>query len=137
MDDAPEIPEDWVVADGGRYRLRVPPELTDLGTTMEGEILVSSPAGESVSAYLVEPGVTGFGEIQINGYRLDIPGAERTAIRRDDYSATGEPSLFIAWAEVALADGWYLDLDLRYDGPAGPESEEHFWQVLSTLEVDD
>lgn len=135
VDDAPEIPEDWVVADGGRFRLMVPPEWEDPGATMEGEILLNSPAGESVSAYLVEPGVTGFGEIPITGYRLDIPGAEQTAIRRDDYSATGEPSLSIAWAEVALADGWYLDL--RYDGPAGPESEERFWQLLGTLEVDD
>lgn len=135
VDNAPEIPEDWVVADGGRFRLMVPPDWADPGATMEGEILLNSPAGESVSAYLVEPGVTGFGEIPITGYRLDIPGAERTAIRRNDYSGSGEPSLFIAHADVALADGWYLDL--RYDGPASPESEERFWQLLSTLEVDD
>jgi hypothetical protein len=135
VDDAPEIPGDWVVADGGRFRLRVPPDWADPGATSEGEILLSSPSGESVSAYLVEPGVTGIGEIPITGYRLDIPGAERTAVRRGDHSASGEPDTFIAHADVGLADGWYLLV--RYDGPAGPESEERFWQLLSTLELDD
>lgn len=135
VDDAPEIPEDWVVADGGRFRLSVPPDWADPGATSDGEILLNSSSGESLSAYLVEPGVTGMGEIPITGYRLDIPGAERTSIRRTDYAGPGEPDTFVAHADVRLADGWYLDL--RYDGPAGPESEERFWQLLSTLELDD
>jgi uncharacterized protein YbdZ (MbtH family) len=137
IDDAPEIPEGWVVVEGSGFSLRVPQEWADPGATQDGEVLLNSPSGagpdEHVDAWLVEPGVTGFDEIPIGGYRLDIPGADQTTIRMGDYTEYGESGMFSAHAEIRLADGSHLMVG--YDGGAGPEFEERYWQILGSLEI--
>ena len=91
--------------------------------------------GEGVDAWLVEPGVTGFDEIPIGGYRLDIPGADQAVVRMGDYTEYGEAEAerFNAHAEIRLADGSHLTVG--YDGGVGPEFEERFWQILGSLEI--
>ncbi|WP_454852954.1 hypothetical protein [Promicromonospora soli] len=137
IDAAPEIPEDWVVVEGSGFSLRVPPDWADPGATQDGEVLLNSQSGtgpdEHVDASLVEPGVTGFDEIPIGGYRLDIPGADQAVVRMGDYTEYGEADAFNAHAEIRLADGSHLMVG--YDGGAGPEFEERFWQILGSLEI--
>jgi hypothetical protein len=137
IDDAPEIPEDWVVVEGSGFSLRVPPSWADPGATQDGQILLNAPSDggpdESVDATLMEPGVTGFDEIPVGGYRLDIPGADQATIRMGDYTEYGETDLFSAHAEIRLADGSHLMVG--YDGGADPEFEERFWQILGGLEI--
>ena len=142
VDDAPEIPEDWVTVDGRGFRLRVPPDWAAPDDTEDDEVVLNSPSydepgdeeGVSLGASVVEAGVTGYGEIPIGGYRLDVPGADRTVIRMVDYTAYGEAETFSPVVEATLPDGSHLTVG--YDGP-GPESEERFWQILGTLEVVD
>jgi hypothetical protein len=137
IDDAPEIPEDWVVVEGSGFSLRVPPQWADPGATQDGEVLLNSPSGdgpdEHVDAWLVEPGVTGFDEIPVGAYRLDLPGADQATVRLSDATEYGEADLFSANAEIRLADGSHLMVG--YDGGAGPEFEERFWQILGSLEI--
>ncbi|MEU4388877.1 hypothetical protein [Promicromonospora sp. NPDC023805] len=142
IDDAPEIPGDWVVAEGSGFSLRVPPDWADPGAGQDGGVMLNAPSdpsdagpGESVDAWLVEPGVTGFDEIPIGGYRLDIPGADQAVVRMGDYTEYGEveANAFNAHAEIRLADGSHLTVG--YDGGAGPEFEERFWQILGSLEI--
>jgi hypothetical protein len=137
IDDAPEIPEDWVVVEGSGFSLRVPPGWADPGATQDGEIMLNAPSDagpdESVDAMLVEPGVTGFDEIPVGGYRLDIPGADQATIRMGDYTEYGELGVFSAHTEIRLADGSHLMVG--YDGGAGPEFEERFRQILGSLEI--
>jgi hypothetical protein len=142
IDEAPEVPEDWVVVEGNGFSLRVPQEWADPGATQDGEVLLNAPSdpsdvgpGESVDASLIEPGVTGFDEIPIGGYRLDIPGADQATIRMGDYTEYGEAEAkaFNAHVEIRLADGSHLMVG--YDGGAGPEFEERFWQILGSLEI--
>ncbi|MFC4630573.1 hypothetical protein ACFO6V_20170 [Promicromonospora alba] len=137
IDDAPEIPEDWVVVEGSGFSLRVPPSWADPGATQEGQIMLNAPSDggpdESVDATLMEPGVTGFDEIPVGGYRLEIPGADQATIRMGDYTEYGETDLFSAHAEIRLADGSHLMVG--YDGGADPEFEERFWQILGSLEI--
>jgi hypothetical protein len=140
IDAAPEIPEDWVVVEGSGFSLRVPPSWADPGATQDGEIMLNAPSdpsdvgpGESVDASLIEPGVTGFDEIPIGGYRLDVPGADQAVVRMGDYTEYGEADLFNAHVEIRLADGSHLMVG--YDGGAGPEFEERFWQILGSLEI--
>lgn len=137
IDYAPEIPEDWVVADASGFRLRLPPELTDPGES-DGTILRNSPSdagrGESVQAWTEVPGASGH-ETPIGGYRFELPGVGQGVVRLGDYTEYGESDLFSAHAAVRLADDSYVVVS--YDGPAGRESEERFWQILGTLELTD
>ena len=134
VDAAPAVPQDWVVvSDLPDLRLRVPADWVGVGE--DGE-LVREALGdeyEGVGASIEEAGILGNGEIPVGGYRLDVPGAERTTVRMTDYTAYGEDeaAAFNARAEVELSDGRFVQL--TYDGP--PDSGERFWQVLGTLEV--
>ncbi|MFI6426119.1 hypothetical protein [Promicromonospora sp. NPDC050880] len=136
VDDAPAIPEDWVVvSDAPGLRLRVPSDWVDQSGG-DGTVVRTAPQGdpgEGLNAWIEEPGLAGNGEIPVGGYRLDVPGAERATVRMTDYTAYGEAeaAAFNARAEVRLPDGRFVQL--TYDGP--PHSGDRFWQILGTLEV--
>ncbi len=137
VDDAPAVPQDWVMVSGlpdlPELRLRVPADWVDVGE--DGELVREAPGSEfeSVGASVEEAGILGNGDIPVGGYRIDVPGAERTTVRMTDYTAYGEEeaAAFNAQVEVELPDGRFVQLG--YDGPPG--SDDRFWQMLGTLEV--
>jgi hypothetical protein len=137
IDDAPEVPDDWVSAEGPGFRLRVPPAWVVLDEGFGNEEIVFDPRRsdgeeESLAVWTEEPGILSSGEVHLGGYRLDVPGAVSAVVRMTDYTSYGEPELFAAFVEVRRSDGSHVKLS--YDGP-NPD-EERFWQILGTLEVD-